>query len=378
MKILMFSADPNILDVSSAAAGRMIEYGKRIEKLDILVLIPDLDVGRPSGVGLAENTKAYALTGRFSRFLKAFFKAWQMLKKEKYDLLVAQDIEHAVICWILSFFFNIKWQIQIHTDIFSPYFIKHSVFNILRAWLTKFLIPRASCIRVVSERIKRSVLQLRMSDIRTDDVRHPCVDVLPILAEHVNLNIEPKHFPGFDKTILMVSRLTSEKNIGLAIDAMAEVVKKHPKTGLVIVGDGPEREALKLKTKNYKLQTNVRFEGWQKDTAPYYKSADIFLLTSWYEGWGMSAVEAMQYGAAVIMTDVGLAGEVIEDGNSGLVIPVGDKNALVGAILRLLENDVLRRNLIESAAKKVKELPSAEEYYQRMVDSWQKCSGPAI
>ncbi|KKU85155.1 MAG: Glycosyltransferase, partial [Parcubacteria group bacterium GW2011_GWA2_47_9] len=189
-----------------------------------------------------------------------------------------------------------------------------------------------------------------------------------------DLNVEPKKFPEFDKTILMVSRLTSEKNVGLAIDAMAEVLKKHPKAGLIIVGDGPEREALELKTKSYKLQANVKFKGWQNDTAPYYKGADIFLLTSWYEGWGMSAVEAMRYGAAVVMDDVGLAGEVVEDGKTGLVVPVGDKNALVGAITRLLENDELRRYLVEEAAKKVQKLPSAEEYYERMVDSWQKCA----
>ena len=154
---------------------------------------------------------------------------------------------------------------------------------------------------------------------------------------------------------------------------MAEVVKRHPKTGLIIVGDGSERESLELKAKSYKLQANVKFEGWQNDTVPYYKGADIFLLTSWYEGWGMSAVEAMRYGAAVVMADVGLAGEVVEDGKTGLIVPVGDKNALVGAILRLLEDEELRRSLIKEVAKKVQELPYAEMYYQRMVESWQKC-----
>ena len=172
---------------------------------------------------------------------------------------------------------------------------------------------------------------------------------------------------------MMVSRLTSEKNIGLAINAMAEVVKKHPKTGLIIVGDGPERQNLESRIRNLELQKNIKMDGWQDSVAQYYKDADIFLLTSLYEGWGMSAVEAMRYGAAVAMTDVGLAGEVIEDGKSGLVVPVNDKNALVVALLRFLESDNLRRDLAEAAAKKVKELPSEEEYYQKMVESWQKC-----
>src|SRR3989338_4343713 len=146
------------------------------------------------------------------------------------------------------------WQMQIHTDIFSPFFTRHSVFNKIRAMLAKFLISRASCVRVVSERIKNSILRTRNIHL---DVSRPSVEVLPILAEPLRTfdvrsdGERPSVFNEFDKTILMVSRLTSEKNIGLAIDAMAEVVKKHPKAGLIIVGDGPEREALELKTKSY-------------------------------------------------------------------------------------------------------------------------------
>ena len=361
MKILMFSADPNILDKDSAAAKRMREYAKRVEKLDVLVLVTNLAVPPPSGVGLAENTRAHALTGRFLRFLKAFFRAWRMLKKEKYDLLVAQDIEHAVLCWLLGG----KWQMQIHTDIFSPYFVQHSVPNRMRVILAKFLIPRASCIRVVSERIKKSIL-------RTSDVFN--IEVLPILAEPADLNAEPKRFLEFDKTILMVSRLASEKNTGLAIDAMAEVVRKHPRTGLVIVGDGSEKQNLGSRIRSLELQKNIKMVGWQNDTVAYYKGADIFLLTSWYEGWGMSVVDAARYGTAVIMTDVGLAGEVIDNGKTGLVVPAGDKDALVVAILRLLESDGLRRDFIEAAARKVSEFPTEEAYYQKMIESWQKCS----
>lgn len=368
MKILMFSADPNILDANSVVAQRMIEYGKRVEKLDILVLTPHLAVEPPSEVGLAENTMAHALTGRFLRFLKAFLRAWYLTKKEKYDLLVAQDIEHAGICWVLSLTSGAKWQMQLHTDILSPYFVRHRMSNRLRVWLAKFLIPRATCIRVVSERIKNSLTyNLKLPTFK--------INVLPILAEPADLDAEPKRFTEFDKTILMVSRLTSEKNIGLAIDAMVEIVKKHPKTGLVIVGDGPERKVLELKAKSLQLQANVRFEGWQTNTASYYKGADIFLLTSWYEGWGMSVVEAMRYCAAVVMTDVGLAGELVEDGKTGLVVSVDDKNALVVAILRLVENDDgLRRDLVEGAARKVSEFQNIEEYYQKTVEFWQKCA----
>lgn len=365
MRILMFSADPNILDAGSAAAKRMVEYGRRVEKLDILVLVRKVQTKSPT-INRRGNVFVYVKSGIFWRFLAGFFLARRLAAKNKYDLLVAQDIEHAGICRLLSFLFNIKWQMQIHADIFSPYFVKHRMSNRLREWLAKFLIPRASCIRVVSERIKSSIVK-KFNNLESK------ITVLPILPVLMDLNVEPKRFSEFDKTILIVSRLASEKNIGLAIEAMSEVVKKHPKTGLIIVGDGPKFKNIKNQISNLKINKNVRLEGWQKDTAVYYKGADIFLLTSLYEGWGMSVLDAARCGVAVVMTDVGLAGELIKDDEDGLVVPVNDKDALVAAILRLLENDILRRNLIESAAKKIKELPSAGIYYQKIVESWQKC-----
>lgn len=366
MKILMFSADPNILDAGSQAAGRMVGYGKQVDTLDILVLERTSHAAHGT-VSLSNNVTVYTRSGFLMRFPKGFFLAARLLKKEKYDLLVAQDIEHAKMCWLLSFRFKTPWQMQIHADIFSPHFARHRMLNGLRAALARFLIPRASCIRVVSRRIRYPMVR-QWANLK--------VDVLPILASSAVFDIKPERFHEFEATILMVSRLTSEKNIGLAIDAMAEVVKKHPKAGLVIVGDGPERKRLELKTTNYKLQANIKFEGWQQDPVPYYRAADIYLLTSWYEGWGMSVVDAMRYGVPVVMTDVGVAGELLEDAKTGFVVKPGDKDGLIVALLRLLGDKELRGRLTEDAHKKIQELPSEEEYYKKIIQSWQQCGRP--
>ncbi|MBI3671782.1 glycosyltransferase family 4 protein, partial [Candidatus Azambacteria bacterium] len=116
-----------------------------------------------------------------------------------------------------------------------------------------------------------------------------------------------KKYPQFEKIILMASRLTKEKNIPLAIEAMKEVVKKYPKAGLLIVGDGPEKE--KLKAKRSTLNANIIFEDWTDDLASYYKTSDIFLLTSDYEGYGRTIIEALVAGTPVVSTDVGYARE---------------------------------------------------------------------
>jgi len=102
---------------------------------------------------------------------------------------------------------------------------------------------------------------------------------------------------------------------------MEKVVEKYSQAELWIVGDGKQRQALKHEVET-RLIASVKFQGWQDDLDKFYNQADAFLLTSNSEGWGMVVVEAASFGLPIIMTDVGLAGEVIKDGESGIVIPV--------------------------------------------------------
>lgn len=329
----MFSSDPR-------AEERMRKYGEMLEKLEIVFF----DRAR----------------GRFSRFFKGYFEAKRILAGERFDLITAQEIEHSFLAWRLSKKFNIPWQMQIHTDIFSPFYVRHSVLTKLRVWLAKFLLPKASCVRVVSERIKRS--------IGRDAVLIPIFSEIKIGGGQ---NLREK-YPGYDFYILMVSRLAKEKNISLALEAMHEVVKEYPETLLVIVGEGPERKNLEREILDG-LETNVRFEGFKEGLSGYYASADLFLLASNYEGYGLSVLEAAVSGLAVVMTDVGVAGEVIKNEESGIIVPVGDRAKLAEAILRLRREEKLRKRL-SGGAKNIR-LPyeSFEEYRDKLINSWKTC-----
>lgn len=330
MKVLMFSSDPE-------AEGRMKKYGEKLEKLEIIFF------DRPKG--------------RFSRFFKGYFEARKVLSREKFDLITAQEIEHSFVAYLLSKKFNVPWQMQIHTDIFSPYYVRQSALNRVRSWLAKFLVPRASCVRVVSERIRRS--------LERDAV------VLPIFSE-IKKDNQKINFPGYDFVILMVGRLAREKNFSLALAVMREIVKKYPATLLVIVGDGPERKNIEKEILDG-LEANVRLEGWQSNVGSYYQSADCFLLISNYEGYGMAVVEALQNGLPIVMSDVGISHDIIKDGENGIVVPVGDKNKFVESLLRLISGPDLRRRLSENAKKTKLPYSSFEDYAEKLIASFQKC-----
>lgn len=110
---------------------------------------------------------------------------------------------------------------------------------------------------------------------------------------------------------------------------------------------------------------NTVLEPWTNDLASYYKGADVYLLTSNYEGYGRTAVEAAACGLPVVMTDVGLAGEFIVDGFNGIVCPVGNTAAVTEALTRLIEKPSLRQEMGVHHNEVLAQLPSKHAYLSR-------------
>ncbi len=254
--------------------------------------------------------------------------------------------------------------------------------------MKKKIIKNADSVRVVSERLKEWVvdkygiandrifvipiyteyesgIKNHESGIKNQGLRN---NLLAQAGEMKKLEIRnwklEKNF-----TILTVGRLVKVKNIKLQIEAMADVIKIFPDVRLVIVGDGPEKEKLHRLANRLKLKDKVEFKGWQEKVKPYYENADLFLLTSNSEGWGLVVVEAMKFGLPVIMTDVGCAGEVIKNEKNGIVIPIKDKKALIAAISEMIANKEKREVFAEKGLETVNKLPDKEEtlgLYRRM------------
>ncbi len=305
--------------------------------------------------------------------------AKKILVASGYWLITSQDpFEAGLAAWMLKKIYKIPLQIQIHTDFLSPYFWKESLINKLRVLLAKFLIPRADGIRVVSERIRASLVASACLPVGRANSLAP-ITVLPIFIDVKAIKNAPisidlhKKYSQFDFIILIASRLTKEKNIGLAIEAMSELVKKYPKLGLVVVGSGPEHKALqKLIVKGQ--SSNVVIEPFvSQDTLfSYYKTADLFLLASNYEGYGRTAIEAMAVGLPVFMTDVGLAGETLVNEENGVVVPVGDREAIVDSISSLITDKSKKDKLSTNALKTVEKLITKDqclELYKQLAEN---------
>ncbi len=147
-------------------------------------------------------------------------------------------------------------------------------------------------------------------------------------------------------TILAVGRLHRQKAYDVLLAAFALFAEGSPDWRLVVLGDGPLREALEARARDDGISPRVAFRGRVSDPYPYYRSADIFVLASRYEGMPNALLEAMSCGLPSIVTDASSGPlEYVAHEVTGLVVPTEDSLALAAAMDRLAGSRDLRRRL---------------------------------
>ena len=170
-----------------------------------------------------------------------------------------------------------------------------------------------------------------------------------------------------EKNIVSVGRLTEQKDQKLLIKAFSEVNKIYPEYTLIIYGEGPMREELEKYAKELSLSSKVKFPGKIKNVHQVIKSAEMFVLTSKYEGMPNALIEAMCLGMPVISTRVSGASDLIKNEENGLLTDVGDENQLKNAILLYLNNSELKNKCATNAVS-VKDKLYIDEITNKWMD----------
>lgn len=157
---------------------------------------------------------------------------------------------------------------------------------------------------------------------------------------------------------LYCGRLAAEKALPSLIDAFALVVRRIPEAVLVLVGDGPLRASLAEQAAQLQLpEKNLRFAGRvaPEDVSNWLQIADVFTLVSPSEGFPCALAEAMSTGLASVVSDIPGNRQLIESGRHGLLVPVGDSEAIATAIVRILEDAPLRTRMGQESRSRVSE-----------------------
>jgi glycosyltransferase involved in cell wall biosynthesis len=153
--------------------------------------------------------------------------------------------------------------------------------------------------------------------------------------------VEPLERVANGPVIGSLGRLSAEKGYDVAVRALALL----PGTTLVLVGDGPEREALTRLARELGVEDRLQLVGWTDEPRRYLAGFDAFVLSSRVEGFPLAPVEAMLAGLPVVAADVGSVSEAVLDGETGFLFPAEDAEALAERVRRLLDDSELSSRL---------------------------------
>jgi glycosyltransferase involved in cell wall biosynthesis len=161
-------------------------------------------------------------------------------------------------------------------------------------------------------------------------------------------------------TLAFAGRITRQKSLDVALAALARV----DGVVLLVAGEGPDLPEVQREATDRGLDGRVRFLGplEREGVLTLFRAADASILTSSWENFPHTVVEALAVGTPVIATAVGGIPELVRDGENGLLVPAGDEDALAGAIGRLVAERGLRERLAEAAAPSVEHLRTDRVY----------------
>ena len=155
---------------------------------------------------------------------------------------------------------------------------------------------------------------------------------------------------SFDPLLGAVGRLSPEKGHLHLLRALPAIAAAFPGAGCVLAGDGRARLDLEEEARRLGVGGRVVFLGQRRDVSRVLAALDLFVQPSVYEGFGLSLLEAMAAGLPVVASRVGGIPEMVDDGESGVLVPPGDAEALAAAAIGLLRDPGRRRRLGETAA----------------------------
>lgn len=313
---------------------------------------------KPVDYEISKRIKCYQLhygtKNKLLILIKRFKQVRKYVKEINPDVIIAfmWDINLFTILACLGLHKKIIISERAHPKVKN----KSILINICRTFGQKYLYHLANKIVLQTEQVKQYYPKR---------IQKKCIvipnPINPILPERWNGDRE--------KIIVAAGRLTEQKNFSMLIKAYARFYKKHQEYELVIYGEGPLKEELIQEAKKLNVDKFVKFPGYVSDVNQKMLKAGIYVSSSNFEGISNSMLEALAMGIPSICTDcpVGGAAMTIKDGENGILIPVGDEDALYEALVKIVENPDFA-DKISTEAIKVKERFSQEKLF----DMWKE------
>jgi N-acetyl-alpha-D-glucosaminyl L-malate synthase BshA len=233
-----------------------------------------------------------------------------------------------------------------------------------------FSINQSDAITAVSDNLRKETLE--NFEIKKEiSVIHNFVDITRFSVKPMDA-FKKAIAPNGEKIILHASNFRKVKRIADVIYTFNKIKKSIP-SKLLLVGDGPERHMAEDLCRELGIIEETRFLGKQQDMEDIYAIADLFLLPSEHESFGLAALEAMAAGTPVVATNAGGIPEIVTHGKNGYLSGIGDVEQMSHQTISILSNDQVLNTFSEEARKQAesfdihKIVPKYEKLYQQVL-----------
>jgi glycosyltransferase involved in cell wall biosynthesis len=274
-----------------------------------------------------------------SRVLTTIFPLARYLRKEKPAVIISNGSAINIATLMARVLVrNCKTRLIIteRTNIFRKR--KYNFKARITLFCMRWLYPKADVVVGVSDGVSRALeerLGLENGSVKT--IYNGIID--EGFYERANEPLEHEWFkPGSPPVLLAVGRLVEQKDFATLLRAFA-LLRKNRSAKLIILGEGRLRTLLEKQVDELELRDDVQMPGFEINPLKYYKNCSAFVLSSRFEGLGGVIIEALGCGCPVVATDCPSGpAEILENGEYGLLVPVGDPYALAEAMGKALDN----------------------------------------
>ena len=290
-------------------------------------------------------------------FFRLLFVLRRIVKDEQPDILFSHLYYNNILTVLSSLLLSIKHKPQIIVCEHNSHrgYLPHARLGWLKTLLIQFTYRRADKVISVSKGIYDALVQDFKIDKEKLTIIYNPFDIKQIqkLSQNdVSLQYFEEHKDYY--IIISIGRLERQKNYKFLLESFSLI--KDENIRLVILGQGSLRDELMKIVQEKGIEKKVDFIGFQENPFSWIAKADLFVLSSDWEGFGNVIVEAMCCGTPVISTDCPSGpNEIITHNQNGFLVPMNDKSALIRAILRMKEKPEMRESFCDQAFETIKQ-----------------------
>lgn len=344
------------------------------EKFDSYTVIVKTDSGVDQRVDDGPlSVVPTASRNRYAFMLDAYRMAAARCQCGSVDVITVQDpFAVGLVGWALKRRFDVPLHVQIHTDFLgNEGWRTESMDHRIYQRLGEFVLPRADAVRAGTEYEAAKIRKLVPDNVAVSvaPVSMPLDELTGAVSASERRSVRCSLGAGIRPIVLFVGRLVSQKDLTRWLNIAARVRDAADTEPLfLIVGDGPKRERLERKVREFSFTDDLVFSGRVSfaELRKYYQSSDIFFITSKHEGTSRVVVEALSCGLPVVATPFAGAIENVSEGNTGFVSD--DDDVLVQQLARLTDDESERERMGErgrmSVAERFKSKDLVESYVQ--------------